>query len=145
MQIMFRPVRRNMICRVVSYVLIYVSAWAIGGGHCSAPSPTSSFQLPALRLQHHLDTAIVLVLKHRIALGRIFELELVCNHERWVDLAALNAIEQRAEILVNMRLAHFEGQALAERRADWHFVEQAAVDAGKRNRAALAAGHDRLA
>ena len=43
-----------------------------------------------------------------------------------------------------VRLAHPERQALAERGADRELVDEAAVDAGDRDRAALAARQDRL-
>ena len=47
-------------------------------------------------------------------------------------------------VLVHVGLAHLERQALGERGAERKLVEPAAVDAGDRDRAALAAGADRL-
>ena len=44
-----------------------------------------------------------------------------------------------------MRLAHLQRESFPERGADGKFIDEAAVDAGNRNRAAFTAGVDRLA
>ena len=66
------------------------------------------------------------------------------DDERRIDLAAFDALEQDGHVLVHVRLAHLEGQSLRERGAQRKLVQPSAVDAGNRDRAALAAGADRL-
>ena len=96
-------------------------------------------------LQHDLDAAVLLVAEHLVAVGRVVERQPVRDDERRVDLALLDPLQQRLHVPVDVGLAHLEGQALVERGAERELVEQPAVDAGDRDRAALAAALDRLA
>src|SRR5436305_8693230 len=66
------------------------------------------------------------------------------DDERGIDLAALDAFEQWAQVAMHVRLAHLEGQTLAEGRAERQLVEEAAIDAGHGDRATFATSVDRL-
>ena len=51
------------------------------------------------------------------------------GQERRVDLAVLGAVEEGAGLIVDVGLAHFEGQAFAGCRPEGDFVGEAGVDA----------------
>ena len=84
------------------------------------------------------------VAKRAIHGRRIFETNPVRDDEGRIDLAAFDAFEQDGHVLVHVRLAHLERQPLRERGAQRKLVQPSAVDAGNRDRAALAAGADGL-
>ena len=65
------------------------------------------------------------------------------DHERRIDVAELDAAEQVGRVAVELGLSHAAGQALVEGGAERELVDEAAVDAGDRDRAELAAGKDR--
>src|SRR5947209_8401897 len=97
------------------------------------------------RLQHHFNALVLLIAEDPVRLRRLFQRQAVRNDEARVELALLDPRQQRLQVAVDVRLAHLEGQPLAEGGAKVDLVQEAAVDAGDRHRAALAAGLDRLA
>jgi hypothetical protein len=62
-----------------------------------------------------------------------------------IDLALADEVEQPRHVLVHVGLAGLDRQALVHQRAHGDLVRHAAVHAGDRDRAALAAAVDRLA
>ena len=62
-----------------------------------------------------------------------------------IDLAVLDPLEQRLHVAMHVRLPGLHRERLVHDRADRNLVDEAAVDAGHRDGAAVAAGHDRLA
>ena len=57
---------------------------------------------------------------------------------------ALDSVQQPRHVLVHVRLPHLQRQALGKRRAERELVQPAAIHAGDRDGAALAACRDRL-
>ena len=77
--------------------------------------------------------------------GASVEPHAVRDDEARVDLSVLDPLEQRAQVALDVRLPGLDRQRLVHDRADGNLVDEPAVDAGDRDRAAVAAGHDRLA
>ena len=67
------------------------------------------------------------------------------DDERRIDLAALDALEQRTHVALHVRLAALDRDRLVDDGAERQLVDEAAVHAGNGHRAALAARLDRLA
>jgi hypothetical protein len=60
------------------------------------------------RLQHHLDAVVFLRRENRVHLRPFFELRAVGDDVRRIDLAVLDAIQQRTQVALHVGLAHFE-------------------------------------
>src|SRR4051794_33630467 len=60
------------------------------------------------RLQHDLDALVLLVAEHAEAMRRFVERQLVGDQERRVDLATLDALEQRTHVALHVRLTRAE-------------------------------------
>src|SRR5262249_30989722 len=94
----------------------------------------------AVRLQHHLDAAILTISEHLVGFGRGVERQAVGDDERRIDLAAFDALQERTHVPHHVRLPHPQRESLLERRAERDLVEESAVNAGYRDDAALAPG-----
>src|SRR4051812_5191201 len=66
-------------------------------------------------LQHDLDAVVLLVPERLVCASSVLEREAVRDDERRVDLTPLHPLEQWPHVLVDVRLAHLERQALVER------------------------------
>ena len=97
------------------------------------------------RLHHDLDAAVLFLPEGSIHLGRVVEDHPMGDDKGRVDFASLDALEERRQVLVDVRLTHLERQALRESGAERKLVEPAAVDARNRYHATLSTGIDRLA
>lgn len=58
-----------------------------------------------LRLNKALHQTLLSLLKHLVRLGNILELEAMCEHDRWVDLAGLDELEDLFPVFVDGGLA----------------------------------------
>src|SRR6266571_6869427 len=95
-------------------------------------------------IQHHLNALLLFVAECAIGLGSFIQAQAMSDDECWVDISALNPFQQRLGIAVHVRLAHLEDQTFSKARAEWDFVEHAAIDPGKRYYSPFAAGLDCL-
>ena len=98
-----------------------------------------------LRLQHNFNTVIFFISKDVVAVWSIFELHSVGDDERRIDRALFDIVEERLQVSVHVGLPHFEGQPFGECGSEGNHVQQATVDAGEGDRAALPARLNRLA
>src|ERR1041385_3946004 len=73
---------------------------------------------------HNLDALLLLVPEDAIHLRRVLQRGAVRDHERRVDLAALDALHQGPRVVVHVRLAHLQREAFGERGADRHRSEE---------------------
>src|SRR4051812_20313654 len=96
-------------------------------------------------LHHDFHAAVLLVAEGPVHLRAVFERAGVRDHERWIDLALLDAAQQVVGPAVDVRLSHAERQALVHRDAERNVVDDAAVDAWNGQGAGRAAGVDHLA
>src|SRR3954470_725114 len=97
-----------------------------------------------MRLQHDFDAAVFLVFERLVHVRRLLERDTVRDHERRIELARLDAIEQRLHVSHHVGLTHLERQPFLEGRAKRNLVEKSAVDTWNRYDAAFAARMDRL-
>jgi hypothetical protein len=78
------------------------------------PSLTVCCRLPSLSspswLQHHLEAVVLLVQEDLIPVGRVLEPHVVRDDETRVDLSLLDALKQRAQVALHVRLAGLDGQ-----------------------------------
>ena len=93
-----------------------------------------------LGLQYDLDALIFLVAEHLVALRRLVQVQAMRDYKGWVDSPLLDVIQERPHIALDVGLAHLQGQALVERRADRSLVDDAAVHARDGNCTTLATG-----
>jgi hypothetical protein len=68
------------------------------------------------------------MLKHLVTVRSLIKVEPVRDHERWINLALPNAIEKWAQVLLYMRLTHFESQGFGEGGPKGNLIEEAAID-----------------
>ncbi len=87
----------------------------------------------------------LLVLEHLVRLRRFVQREPVGDHEGWVDLAALDPLQQRCDVALHVALTAPEGDRAVHPGPDGELVHQPAVDADDGDGAAVAAGQDGLA
>jgi hypothetical protein len=81
--------------------------------HNKAPESLSPLGLRraggvALILQHDLQAVILLVDENVVSMRSIVELHVVCDDEAGIDLPALNALQQRTQITLDMALSGFD-------------------------------------
>ena len=102
------------------------------------------------RIDHDLGDVFFLVAPDFVHLWRLIERDAMGNDVAGIDLALFDSLQQRLHVVVHVGLPHLHGDALAERSAEGHFVEQAAVHSGDRERCRPCAplespGEERLA
>src|SRR5258708_6448681 len=98
----------------------------------------------SMRLEDHLDALVLLVAKQAIGGRRVVERQPVGDDERRIDLTLFDALEQRTQILHDMRLPHLERQPFPECGAEWHLIQESAVDARNGHNPTLPARVNRL-
>src|ERR1041384_6598196 len=79
-------------------------------------------------IQNDFDASVLLVVEDFVGARSVAERQAVRDHERGIDLAALDAIEQGPDIFLHVRLSHLEREAFAERGADGEFIDRKSVD-----------------
>src|SRR6478672_2183867 len=104
-----------------------------------------NFNHAASRLQHHLDAFILLVLEDVVAVRRLVERQRVGDDASGIDVAVLDALEQRLQVALHMGLASLDGERAVHHRTHRKLVDEAAVHAGNRYMTAVAARHQRFA
>ena len=67
------------------------------------------------------------------------------NDVSGIDLSFFDPFEKRLHVVMHVGLAHLHGDAFTERSSERNFIEQASVNAGDRDCAALAHTLNRLA
>lgn len=92
------------------------------------PSLQKQILLPGI--EHHLDAVIFFMLKDIVGFGGIVQAQSVRDDKRGIDLVLFDQVQKWLQVAVYMGLAHSEGQAFGEGRAEWHFIQEATVDAG---------------
>src|SRR5436305_175657 len=92
-----------------------------------------------LRLQHDLDAVVFLVVEEPVAIGRVIEAQAMRDDEARIDLAVLDAFQQRLHVPMHVTLAGLDRQRAIHHRAHRKLVDEAAVDADHRYRPAIAA------
>src|SRR4051812_33735026 len=88
---------------------------------------------------------VFLVSEDLIEARTVFEIAAVRDDLRWMNLAAFNAIQQWTHVAHHVRLSHTEGKPFVHRLTEWDLIDEPAIDAGHRHRAALPARLDCLA
>src|SRR5438105_15755604 len=88
---------------------------------------------------YHLDAIALTVSEGIVPLWRILESQPMRDDERGINFTVFNQFQQRAQVLVNVGLAHLESQTLRKRRPKWKLIEKAAIDSGYRNCSAFTA------
>jgi hypothetical protein len=81
---------------------------AVGRKQHESPPPTNCPR-ERLRLQYHLDALVLLIDEHVVSLRCIVETHLVRHHKARIDLASLDAAQQRLQIPLYVRLARLHG------------------------------------
>src|SRR4030095_3709895 len=105
-----------------------------GGGSRSRPWVEDDF-----------DALVLLLFEDLVSVRCIFERHAMGDDEAGIDVALLDAREQRWEVALAVRLAGLDGQRAIHDRTERHLVEETAIHAGDRDRSAVAAALDRLA
>src|SRR2546421_10750989 len=98
-----------------------------------------------LWLEHDLDTTILFMFEYVVAVRCIVQAQAVSNDKRRINFSSLDTFKQRAQIAMNVRLSHPEGQALGECGPEGKLVEEASIHTGHRYYASFATGLDSLA
>src|ERR1051326_1626804 len=98
-----------------------------------------------LWFENYLNAIILFVLEDVVAFWPFVQRQAVRDDERGVDVAALDAFQQGAQVAMNVGLPHPEGQPFGEGSAEGKFIQEAAVDAWDRDGAAFATCLDYLA
>src|SRR5438309_2811966 len=80
-------------------------------------------------LEHDLDAAVLLVAERAVHFGAVGQGHLVGDHERWIDLAVLDAMEQVVGPARHMALPLTEGQSLVHRHPPRDLVVEPRIDA----------------
>lgn len=78
------------------------------------------------RFQDDHDAAIVLLFESFVSFGRIIETQTMRDHKRRIDLIELNQFEKLFQILMNVRLAHLEGETFRKRSTKRKLVQEGA-------------------
>src|SRR3954454_14871171 len=95
--------------------------------------------------EDHLLATLLLVLEDVVPVRRLGQRQPVGDHPGGVDLAALDALEQRAHVPLDVALPGLQGQGAVHPRAGGELVDEPAVHADDRDDASTAARGDRLA
>ena len=66
-----------------------------------------------MKLEHHLLAPVPFIDEHRVGVRRFIEGQLVGDDEAGIYLAALDAIEQRAQVALDVALPRLDGQKSA--------------------------------
>src|SRR5207248_7402532 len=98
-----------------------------------------------LWFEHNLDTTILFMLENVVAVRCIVQAQAVSDDKRRINFTSLNTFKQRAQVAMNVRLSHPEGQALGESSPERKLVEEASIHTGHRYRPSFATGLDSLA
>src|SRR5690349_12458504 len=123
--------------------LASTQAGGFAGNPCTQRTRTA-FTYERSGLQDDLLAVVLLVLEDVVPVRGLVEREAVGDDPRGVDLAGLDAGEQRLHVLVHVALPRPQGQAPVHPRAGRELVDQPAVDADDGDDAAAAAAQDRL-
>ena len=81
-------------------------------------------------LHDHLDAVVSLLFEGLISIGRIFETESVSDYKRRINLAKLNQLQQRLNVLVHVCLAHLKGETFLKGDPKRELVEKCTVNSG---------------
>src|SRR5690348_185208 len=76
-----------------------------GGGRSMLPPPPHARVWVTLRLEDDLQALLLLVLEDLVAVRRLVERQAVRDDEAGVDLAALDAVQQRPHVALHVALA----------------------------------------
>src|SRR4051812_11963429 len=90
-----------------------------------------------LGLENDLDAVIFLVDERLVTVRRLVELQRVRNDEARVDLAFLDALEERLHVALHVGLAGSHRERAVHERPHRELVDEAAVDADHRDNAAV--------
>src|SRR5437588_265613 len=117
--------------------------------HCSPVFPLCSSVSAVVSIcsvghEDDLDAVVVLLLEGLVSLGGVVEFHPMGDDARRINVALLDALQERMQIAMDVGLSHLKGQPLGMSRAKRHFVEQSAIDSRNRDHPALSACHDRL-
>src|SRR5215813_3765165 len=98
-----------------------------------------------LGLHYNLHAPVFVVFEGPVTVSGFVKRQTVRNQKRRIDPSFLNELQQRAKISVNIGLAHLESQPFRECCSKGKLVQEASINTGYRNSAALAASIDCLA
>src|SRR4051794_25985154 len=100
-------------CHFRAYVLS--TARALTAINAAARQPQKrNFMQSILRAHHDLDALVLLIAERLVHLRRVVEARAVRDEERRVDLPLLDALHQRAHVVVHVRLSHLQRQPFGE-------------------------------
>src|SRR5579859_3526795 len=98
-----------------------------------------------VRFDDNFDAAVFFVAELLVIRRGVLNLHLVRNDKGRIDLSTLYSFEQRLHIAMHMGLAHPKGEALVHGGAEGELVDDADINAGDGDGAALATAEDNLA